>query len=1548
VASAELGGPPRRERPLHRVLLVLSVLGAIAVAGSTGLAIAPAAADSLSFQPVLGLPASDVAVIGASPGDSTGETWAQGEIGAVPAFAGGQSLSETQTLLRYTASSGAWQPVPVDNQQGEPLSFKWWGSEVTDDGGVVLAGDSIGSGESTHQGLVLHDPGSAFALAPTPGSSGEDAVLAPDEQLFPGQSHSGSSDAPIMAALDEGAGHTGALIAPVAAEGVGTEGSKTEGSKGERGKTEEGSGEGTKGAESGKPEVFTPRGPGILHYDGSSWTREQICESYAAEKCTAPTGKLTPLALSASSPANAWLAASTSTEPLVLFQRVREASGEEVWVKRTPSSWLLGSGSAPLSGEHTTPVSGGPLLTAVGQGVWVDVQLSAGSSTGDGTVFVSPGAGGEVGGSWCYPTSLCPGDSSLGAPLTSDYGSFAWSGSGSGPGRRVISGLPDGVLLVLGEGQSEFAYTIAGGAGGASGAIGPGGVTLGQLPDSGSAAPTGGAAFSSPEEGWLGAGSAPSVIHVTVSPSADALTSWPVPFRRPLLAIAAQPGTTPGEASAQALAVGADGEIARYMPGEGWTPEYLYNSAGERETPNLRGVAWPEAGRAYAVGDEGAMWLWQSSTGLWSSDPAEPPGFDGQLTAIAFSPTNPSVGYAVGKQGVLLSYDKTWIQEPLPAGLTQANFTSVAFAGGEAIATYRMLNTGDTPGEIGTGEVGGLIVNDGSGWQVDPSAQALLSKLSPQDTVLSKVAGLPNGGAVAAGPGVVMERDSATSEWHFSGQPLPEAQNISALAAIQEGSSVRALVSLDTAGQDNPSQGLLYQEIDNPPGPALGQYGVLLGADPLPVHGYLLREDTEGWKDEQHDAYPAPSGADLPGWPDAVLALLVGPSGEGGWAVGGQTGGELTLYGLKGTQEAAQTAGVMRYGAGPAPSQSTSSAISIPEGEVTFAVGGDAQCNSPCADLANEDIGPDAWLSGAISRAGQIPGVRGFLYTGARIDDSPDVKELTAEAFSRELQDYARVLGTAGSLPVYAAISPSDIPSGGTSAPFVEALGSHAPAGSVPSGTPAPPKGTAAYVFESPGSGGTVRVIVLDYSQPELSPDDTSQPSCPGEGAEPANQLQWLCAQLRDARDSGIATIVMGSANITEANAVNYAKDAQAVGQVLVEQGASAYLFESPEENVSDTIGSSSIPAYGTGTLGYVGPPLNDPDDFLGASGFMLVSVNASQRNTEDVAHTSVTLTPSIGQLGLNATDGTFLRRSQVALFEGLARRPLGGVERMEDYGAITSEPPEPYTPIPESCVGSNCAKFIAPSYSFTSSQTDVGNFVEPNPTNPLEVLQVNGKPVPDSASGLFCAFNAGTTTVTITVGGLSYSEPVTVQAGSVEQPCGTVPLVNPPEPEATQTTATVAPPPPPLAPSPTPAPHPFLSLSAPPTPVAATPVVHHASPPPPLLPLIFPAVPPTPARAAVPAPVPQAARPAPPSGTSEVSQPVGASEKEREAEGAVDVVHNAAAYEPGGNSLPPWSPLALILIAAAAGTGMRRRRTGRRPAFARAQSVSDRHRRNR
>jgi len=381
-------------------------------------------------------------------------------------------------------------------------------------------------------------------------------------------------------------------------------------------------------------------------------------------------------------------------------------------------------------------------------------------------------------------------------------------------------------------------------------------------------------------------------------------------------------------------------------------------------------------------------------------------------------------------------------------------------------------------------------------------------------------------------------------------------------------------------------------------------------------------------------------------------------------------------------------------------------------------------------------------------------------------------------------------------------------------------------------------------------------------------------------------------------------------------------------------------------QNVSETIGSGAdtIPVYGTGTLGYVTPPQTfaQQQAFLGASGFLLVSVDTAQRNTTtNRAPVSATLIPNAGQVALDATDGTLLRRSQVALFQGLARRPVAGEEFIGAAGVV--EGPDPYTVLPETCLGSDCGQFIPPAYAFTSSDPTIGNFVEhdPNSTNPRQILLgANGQPIPDPSSGLFCAFNPGTTTVSISAGGLSYSLPVTVQQGSVEEPCGTVPAktvivpVPPtkippvgPQPRQPITPKVRIPvPPPPVRASPPPAPAPVpksLALTTEPTPLA----------PAPFAPRVI---------------VPVAtftARPLPPIGFGSVPAAVPLSvrvpQEEKKEEEAVETQQSFAAYHPDDPG-PLLPGLALLILALGAGTGGvalgSRRKPRGGPSFARSE----------
>ena len=110
------------------------------------------------------------------------------------------------------------------------------------------------------------------------------------------------------------------------------------------------------------------------------------------------------------------------------------------------------------------------------------------------------------------------------------------------------------------------------------------------------------------DEGWL-----EGPFHVTRNPEpARMRDSWPVSARGPLTSVA----PAPGEHAGRRRRAGAGGRARRHAscatsPGEGWVREFLLSSTGAVVRSNLRGVAWPEAARAHAVGDLGAMWLWR-------------------------------------------------------------------------------------------------------------------------------------------------------------------------------------------------------------------------------------------------------------------------------------------------------------------------------------------------------------------------------------------------------------------------------------------------------------------------------------------------------------------------------------------------------------------------------------------------------------------------------------------------------------------------------------------------------------------------------------------------------------------------------------------------------------------------------------------------------------------------------------------------------------------------------------------------------------------------
>jgi hypothetical protein len=1481
-------GPSRSRSLLCFAGLAMALVAGVLLARPVG---AGAVGGELVGQPVFGAPAAKF--LGPSPQEAPGEVWA---------IAKGQS-----TIVRYT-DAGGWETMPGPFGPGEqPIAGLRFvpgalAGRTTPAGGVAVAAQAAGA-----QVLIVRDPGGNLDEEPQPG------VLRSEEgeSLF---SEEGSNGV-LLIPVEEPGGATGAFDVPAV-----------------------------------EPPTHQEA---VLHFDGAGWEREPICIGFEpGPACQKPPTSFRVLAIDASSPDNAWLLAKRAApeEGLELFEREAGGGpeGEAAWRQRElgPSGSLgslfaQGTLEFPQSSPEPPLVLGvagrsaGQALTVTPDGVWIDARLTqvdpetgeTGESS-DATVYYDI-AQGKLTGSWCdlaTATGLC--EYGLESELPGGEGrSFAWA-TGDPYGKRAITGLGQGAVLSL-EGTAFVRQALAGGNAGAGE----------------------GAALEESGEGWLGSNPP---VHLTRSPEPEQLASWPVPFRRPLTAIAAQPGAPVGALDSEALAVGADGEVARYLPGQGWIPESLLTGSGARARPTLRGVAWPEPGRAYAVGNGAAMWVWQKATELWEPDPAEPPNLvRANFTAIAFDPGDPSRGYAVGKQGLLLAYGRQWTQESLPPGVpSEANFTSVAFAGDEVIATYKMPFNKNG----GIAYHGGVLVNDGSGWQIDQGASEALGLGIPQ-----RVAGLPDGGAAIASDegggarGSVIERQGPGAPWQEA--PGGEVGYPAALAAIREGGQVRAVVAV-SPGQGGEDLATDSEQVFAQPPP--GSPPLLTSPYPLPSSGFVVRQTATGWRDEQHQAYPLPPRVegqgvyDLPRRPDPMLALLLSPDGGQGWAVGGETGTSVQFQG-----SSIQTAGVMRYGsAATPPSNATASPVQAEAGVASFAVGGGAQCAGPCADLAGTGIGPDVWLRAAVGSAAGITGLRGFLYAGPSVAEGKEPEESLATeigplAFQREEAAYARRLSSAaGSPPVFAAPAASDLDRAGSLATFGGAFsGFGAPFGSGPAGPGVVPRsstgpGQAFYSFDSAGTDGTVRVMVLDYSAPTLG----STQSC------------WLAGELAEAGKEGTPAVVVGDRDVG-GRAPNSAADAAQVVPILVDgtppggcalsappSGASAYFFDYPEQNRAYRLisGAHSIPAFGSGTIGYLMPPRAQETDFVGASGFLLASVDVAGRDkVTNVAPVTVRLIPDIGALALDATDGTLLRRSHQALFNGLARRPLAGTECAGNFAPGTCEAvrPDPYVPIPTKCQGARCASGVFPEYTFSSSNPEVANFVaaDPRSPNPRNVLLVNEKPVLDPHSGLLCAFNPGTSTVTVSTGGLAYSTKVTVLGGTAQRPCGTTPVkrttVTPAEPatpaepgkEPEFSEPGLPPPPPaPVLPSPTPAAQPTPHLPPAPPPIASPP--------------FFPAtVSATPVVPIVPPPPVPAAQPTPPSGTSPVS--------EREEDAAYDLVHHMVALRPTpaagaglaayGSSSAGGSPLSslpaiaiLAAIAAAAGLRGPRRRRGPRPAY--------------
>jgi len=1433
----------RRLRALAGTIALIACVVLIALAGSAPERATGADGGAVVVQPSLGLPAANVVLAGAARDGAPGEAWGYGTLSGAATDASGQPLSAGAygfVLVRHTDADGWTLQRSTGTESFRPLDGPAAG-RVTSAGGVAVAGvrDTADGPKAT---LLVRAAGATAVAAPAPDPSGDPGtgVLHAGERLLDGQGTA-------LAAVDED-GRTGVFV----------------------------------------PAFGGAVDSAILHWDGQAWSREPI--DVPADS----SSFFQVQALAASSPDNAWLLAQESPDlgrGVVLFQRVVDGAGAH-WEERLLGASPFAQSAPPGTGVQALGGRGWPgdPLSVTEQRVWVDGTAQAGGAAQDFTLAYDV-ASGQVAHTWCDiaatgGTPLC--DLPLGSGLASTgYRSFAFPGAGDGT--RIVTNAP---AVPGSDGTSHGVWLQLDDAGAARRpGIGGTGATVGARSG----------AFAAPDDGWLGGVHA--VGRVTRTSAPVRLVPWPLDVRHPLSAAATQPGATPGDPSAAVLAVGAAGTIVRYTPSGGWSPEFLLNGVGQRLSPNLRGVAWPEPQRAYAVGDNGEMWVWRGETGLWERDEAAPNDFVAHLMGVAFAPGDPSRGYVVGKGGVLLRYGKTWTQEPLPAAAQGADLTAIAFAGGQAL--------------VAAGRH--LLVNDGGGWRIDPAAEQLLA--ARPDASLFAVAGLPDGGAVAAGRGIVLERDGPTAPWRLAARPLAGVSVVAA-AAVRDGARVSAVLSVTT----DPA----YPRPDILPPADPGQPPPLVAPDPLPQDGLVLRETAAGWRDEEHGAWEQ-STNDLPAKPDAVLAFALSAGGSG-WAFGGITGEELNADAA--AKVRAQTAAAYRYEAGAAaplpPPGAGRATIAQSTPRVRFVVGGHATCLQPCADLANQDIGPDRMLTAGLGVAAQLAaqphGPRAFLYTGTRVDAAGG--GLTGAEGTRFA---ALAAGVPAAPPFFPALGAGDAPGGDSSAFRAGFAGMGRPLGAAASpatidtasipGAPADPRRGARthYAFDSYGPEGAVRVIVIDNSAGSLAASDPAQN--PHEPQEP-----WLAAVLDDARANDLPAIVVGDRSLDSSDRAGAAADADRIAQLLLDHGASAYFYDSPHENRARRIPAGSpttLPAYGTGTLGYPQPQVNAAA-YFGESGELLAEVDAAARDPQtNRAPVTVRLIPVLEDVSIDATDGTLLRRSRVALFQGLGRLPRAGRANR------ATEAAPPYVALPPTpCVGDpTCVTKIAPEYTFSSADPDLGDFVahDPRSINVRAVLlDAHGHPIADPTSGLFCAFNAGTTQVTIAAGGFSYSQPVRILGGAVQRPCGTRPLnrdrfhrpptkTSPPpanQPPIDPQIAAVVPPPPPPAPQP---------LPSPPPPVPAPPVYAAVALTPPVTP---------PPLAIPPPPVSSFARPIPPGGAV-----VRVFEEKREEEAAPESQSAFAAYHPDDVWILPSALTLLLVVLVGAGAGTAVGRTRRRNA---------------
>ena len=538
---------------------------------------------------------------------------------------------------------------------------------------------------------------------------------------------------------------------------------------------------------------------------------------------------------------------------------------------------------------------------------------------------------------------------------------------------------------------------------------------------------------------------------------------------------------------------------------------------------------------------------------------------------------------------------------------------------------------------------------------------------------------------------------------------------------------------------------------------------------------------------------------------------------------------------------------------------------------------------------------------------------------------------------------------------------------------------------------PAPASGGARthYAFDSAGEEGTVRIVVIDNAAGSLAASDAA------EGRRTGTQTRWLRAVLVEARERHVPAIVVGTRPLTTDGGFDPAADGEEVARLLVDEGASAYVSSSAVDDPADArFGgvvaqtripgepgeeTAQIPAFTTGGLGHLGPrndffvssdeELELPGDFRMPSE-LLLEVDPPADPESNRAEVRGLTVPLIDRLWIQDWESDSTIRRDVPTFfpaAGQAHAIGGFVEPKDGLFARGDS----YVDLS----GYNCFnRCPTVDVTYTSSNRAVGYFAKLGDDGEEGGIErgPDGLPLPDPRSPVFCGLANGTTTLTVSAGGLSASTTVTVVDPPPARPprptppgrtprrefvftCGEVPAA----PAAAPTPA-VPPAAGPFAQDPAPAPPggvPEPPPSQPPQQPSSGAQVEPAAP---ILAAPAPAAVATPPGTfdkppvASPKPPPPPPPPQPPSGTSGApapvsqpvtqqapgAQPVAQPQREQERRVADDSAQAAARYVPGSPPVAPSAPLvlALIVLAATGGTAAHRATRGRpapQPAWA-------------